>query len=185
MGMGVDEQTGGSMRIEYTGRQLEVPAPVRALAERKLRKLERILPGITNAHVTLRADRHGQTAEVVVHSRHLDLTATEAGADIGASLKAALEKLLHQAQRRRGRRRDLVRRAVEQPAARPAPPGERAVKVIRSRGFVAKPMTMEEALLEMEARREGPLVFRDAEGSGVRVLYWRRDGNLGLIEPEA
>jgi hypothetical protein len=37
----------------------------------------------------------------------------------------------------------------------------------------------------METRRDGPLVFRDAEGNGVRVLFWRRDGHVGLIEPEA
>lgn len=176
------------MRIEYTGRQLEVPEGARALAERKLTKLQRILPGITNAHVTLRNDRHRQVAEVVVHSRHLDLTATQAGGDFAASLKLAIDKLLHQAQRARGRRRDRKRRGAEQrivPPAASLPASERPVRVIRSRGFAAKPMTMDEAVLQMETRKDGPLVFRDANGAGVRVLYWRKDGNLGLIEPEA
>lgn len=177
------------MRIEYTGRQLEVPEAARALAEQKLTKLQRILPGITNARVTLRNDRHRQVAEVVIHSRHLDLTATESGGDFAASLKLAIDKLLHQAQRARGRRRDRKRHGAEQrslpPAASPAA-SEREVRVIRSsRGFAAKPMTIDEAVLQMETRKDGPLVFRDADGAGVRVLYWRKDGNLGLIEPEA
>ena len=176
------------MRIEYTGRQLEVPEAARALAERKLRKLQRILPGITNAHVTLRSDRHREVAEVVVHSRQLDLTAREAGNDFAGSLKTALAKLLQQAQRARGRRRARHRRGADLlriPPVAAAPASEREVRVIRSRGFVVKPMTMDEAVLQMEARKEGPLVFRDADGLGVRVLYWRKDGNLGLIEPEA
>ena len=177
------------MRIEYTGRHLEVPQAVRNLAERKLGKLERILHGITNAHVMLRADRRRQVAEVVVHSRQLDLSATESGGDLGQALKTAIDKLLHQAQRAQGRRRDLRRREPVPPRAprkaAPPPAAERGVRVIKSRGFVAKPMTLDEALLQMERRREAPLVFRERGASGVRVLFWRRDGHLGLIEPEA
>lgn len=179
------------MRIEYTGRHLEVPEVVRRLAERKLRKLERVLPGITSAHVTLETDRHRLRAEVTVRSPQLDLSASQASAEMGASLKAAIDKLLQQAQRARGRRRDKKRRAS--PPARPArkapaPAGagaERELRVIKSGGFVAKPMTLDEAVLRMEDRRDGPLVFRDADALRLRVLYWRRDGHLGLIEPEA
>lgn len=178
------------MRIEYTGRHLEVPQAARKVAEEKLRKLEKILPGITTVHVMLGADRYSQVAELVVRSPHLDLAAKEAGADLAKALKAAIDKLLHQAQHAKGRRRDKKRReaAALRPARPlpPAPPAEREVRVIKSRGgFVAKPMTLDEALLQMETRRDGPLVFREAGSAGVRVLFWRRDGNLGLIEPEA
>jgi putative sigma-54 modulation protein len=57
--------------------------------------------------------------------------------------------------------------------------------VIRSRRFVTKPMTVDEAVLEMDASGDGLLVFRDAANERVKVLYRRKDGNLGLIEPEA
>jgi len=177
------------MRIEYTGRHLEVPEAARRLAEAKLRKLQKILPGITTVHVMLGADRYSQVAELVVHSPHLDLTAKQAGGDLAKALKSAIDKLLHQAQHAKGRRRDSKRRqAAASRPARPlasAAPSEREVRVIKSRGFVAKPMTLDEALLQMETRKDGPLVFRDAGGAGLRVLFWRRDGHLGLIEPEA
>jgi putative sigma-54 modulation protein len=177
-----------TMRIEYTGRHLEVPQSARRLAEQKLRKLERILPGITTAHVTLSADRHERVAEIVVHSPQLDLTAAEAGGDASRALKAALAKLLHQAQHAKGRRRDRQRHGAAAPRKAPATPqpaAERDVRIVRSRGFVAKPMTLDEALLQMETRKEGPLVFREPGAPGVRVLFWRRDGNLGLIDSEA
>jgi putative sigma-54 modulation protein len=175
------------MRIEYTGRHLEVPESARRLVEQKLGKLERILPGITAAHVMLSADRYQRVAEIVVRSPQLDLTAAEKGGDSGRALKAALDKLLHQAQHAKGRRRDKQRHA---PAPRRAPAprqpsADRDVKVVKSRGFVAKPMTLDEALLQMETRREGPLVFREPGAPGLRVLFWRRDGNLGLIDSEA
>jgi putative sigma-54 modulation protein len=137
----------------------------------------------------LRADRYLKVAEVVVRSPQLDLSAAESGGDAGRALKAAIDKLLHRAQRAKGRRRDKKRRAAAEPRTRPAappePPGEREVRVVKSRGFVAKPMTLDEALLQMETRRDGPLVFREPGAPGLRVLFWRRDGNLGLIEPEA
>jgi len=65
------------------------------------------------------------------------------------------------------------------PAEAPGP------RVIRSRRFAVKPMTIEEAALEVGASADGVLVFRDASTERVKVLYRRKDGNLGLIEPEA
>ena len=59
------------MRIEFTGRQTEVSPELRALTERKLRKLERVLHGISDVHVVLASDKHRQIAEVSVHSPHL------------------------------------------------------------------------------------------------------------------
>ena len=58
-------------------------------------------------------------------------------------------------------------------------------RVIRNRRRAVKPMTLDEATLEIEARGEGVLVFRDAGTERMRVLYRREDGHLGLIEPEA
>jgi putative sigma-54 modulation protein len=171
------------MRIEYTGRQLEVPSTLRGLAERKLRKLQRILPGFTHAHVTLHADGHRQLAEVTVHSAHLDLAAAEVRADLGASLKAAIDKVVQQAQRKSERRRDR-RRRTSVGTAGSAPTAEREVRVIKSGRPAAKPMTLDEAVLELDGRRDGPLVFRDAERGSFCVLFRRRDGHLGLIEPE-
>ena len=180
------------MKIEFTGRQTEVPVELRRLAERKLAKLSRVLPGITRAHVILTVDRHRQAAEISVHSPHLDLTAREATADLGASIGAVMDKLTRQAQRQVGRRRERGRVA----GARAAPPGKGAppeaqspevpsVRVIRSRRHAGKPMTVDEAAAEMLVREEGFLVFRDARTERVHVLFRRKDGNLGLIEPEA
>jgi putative sigma-54 modulation protein len=77
-----------------------------------------------------------------------------------------------------------LRRQRAAPA--PAPEaGDGEPRVIRSRRFVAKPMTVEEAALRVGSSEYGFLVFRDAETERVNVLYRRSDGNLGLIEPEA
>jgi putative sigma-54 modulation protein len=179
------------MTIEYTGRQTEVPQALRALAERKLKKLARVLGGITRVHVILSVDKHRKAAEVSVHSRRVDLSATEVSGDLAVSLANVLDKLARQAGRHVGKIRERKRRG----APRSAAAGPRVVaeaageggapRVIRSRRFLVKPMTVEEAALEMGQSREGLVVFRDAVTERVSVLYKRKDGNLGLIEPEA
>jgi ribosomal subunit interface protein len=105
------------MQIEFTARRTEIPARLRARAERKLKKLERDLQGITRAHVVFSVTRHRQVAEVSVHCpRRLALRAREEGADLPAALDAAMAKLIRQAHRRLGKRRERKRAA---PAARP------------------------------------------------------------------
>jgi putative sigma-54 modulation protein len=177
------------MKIEFTGRQTEVPEPVRLLAERKLQKLAKVLRGITRVHVVLSVDKHRQGVEVTVHSPHLDLTAAEETSDFASSLTAVMNKLNRQAQRHMGKLQERKRRPLREKATtrrEPVasdPPRAGAQRVIRSRRFVTKPMTVDEAVLEVERALDGFVVFRDAVTERLNVLYRRRDGNLGLIEP--
>ncbi|HLA78771.1 MAG TPA: ribosome-associated translation inhibitor RaiA [Vicinamibacteria bacterium] len=180
------------MQIDFTGRGVEVPDEIRGLAERKLSKLQRVLRGISHVHVILAADKHRQIAEVSVHSPHLSLTAAEESGDLGGSLSTVIEKLTRQAQRHTGKLRERKRRGGPRTTALWAgvvpsgdSRGEGLPRIIRSRRFVPKPMTVEEALLEVSASDDGFLVFRDAATERMNVLYRRKDGNLGLIEPEA
>jgi ribosome hibernation promoting factor len=177
------------LKIEFTGRQTEVPPEIRRLAERKIQKLSRLVPGLTRAHVTVIADKHRQIAEVSIRSKHLDLTAQDESSDIGAALSTVMAKLTRQVQRhlgrlrerkREGRERSRVARGAERPRG-----GDSAPAVVRSRRASLKPMTLEEAALEVGSREEGVVVFRDAATERMSVLFRRRDGRLGLIEPEA
>lgn len=181
------------MRIEYTGRQTEVPGELREFCERKLRKLAKVLHGITDAKVVLSVDKHRQIAEVSVHSPHLTLTAAEESSDAGASLATVIDKLTRQAQRQVGKRQERKRRGPSRATAvwsgilgpRAESGNDSGPRIIRSRRFMVKPMTVDEAALEVGGSDEGLLVFRNAATSRVNVLYRRKDGNLGLIEPEA
>ncbi len=178
------------MRIDYTGRKAQVSPEVRQLAERKLRKLEKVLHGITDVHVVLATDKRRQQVEVSVRSPRLSLTAAEEGADAGRSLATVIDRLTRQAQRHVGRVRETKRRrretalwngVVEASTA----PSEGARRVVRSRRFFAKPMTVDDAALQVASSEDGLLVFRDATTSRLNVLYRRKDGTLGLIEPDA
>jgi putative sigma-54 modulation protein len=181
------------MRIEYTGRHTQVPDSVKRLGDRKLRKLAKHLDGITDVHVILAVDKRRHTAEVKVLSPHGDLAASAESNDAAISLRTVMDKLIRQAERRVGKQR--VRKGgghsrptsvrTTPPPAVSAPREAPGPRVIRNRRFAVKPMTIEEAALEVGASADGVLVFRDASTERVNVLYRRKDGNLGLIEPEA
>ena len=181
------------MTIEITGRQTDVVPQVRALAERKLAKLARVLPGITHAHVVLGVDRHRESAEVSVQSPHLSLSASEVSGDMAQSVATVIDKLTRQAQRHLGKWRGRKRRVPRETAAWEGLLAQRGgngdggarPRVVRSRRFLVKPMTVDEAVLEVGGNEDGVVVFRDAATERVNVLYRRKDGNLGLIEPEA
>jgi putative sigma-54 modulation protein len=182
------------MKIEFTGRQTEISNEVRRLAERKLAKVARVLPRMTRAHVILTADKHRQVAEVSAHSRNLDLSAVEVSTNPRLSVSNAMEKLLRQAQRQRAKQKNRkgAGSARRPPASggprsglREAPESPQSPRIIRNRRRAVKPMTLDEATLELENRAESVLVFRDAGTERMRVLYRREDGHLGLIEPEA
>ncbi len=174
------------MKIEFTGRQTEVSVAVRRLAESKLQKLARLLPGVTRAHVILTADKHRRIAEVSLHSRNADLAAAAESNDARLSLSDAIAKLERQAEKEKTRRR--VRKGAASPRLAAPAPAEKAnggPRVVRTRRAAVKPMTLDEAALELGGRREGVLVYRDATTGRVAVLYRRPDGDLGLVEPEA
>jgi putative sigma-54 modulation protein len=143
------------MKIEFTGRQTDIPDEVRRLAERKLQKLGKLLPAVTRAHVILAADKHRRVAEVSVHSRQVDLAAVEVTTNPRLSVAGAIEKLLRQAQRQRAKRRE--RKGASSPRLAPAAVEREgdggAPRVVRTRRAAVKPMTLDEAALEMGAAR--------------------------------
>lgn len=178
------------MHIEYTGRHTEVGPALRQLAEKKLAKLAKVLPGLTNVHVILSVDKHRHSAEVTVHSPRLDLAAVEEDADLTTALSSVMDKLVRQAQKHVGKVRERKRRSRTDAVwsgvlSAPGGDGDGGTRVVRSRRFVAKPMTVDEAMAEVNSTDDGLLVFRDADTERLNVLYRRKDGNLGLIEPES
>ena len=183
------------MKIHITGRQLEVTDPLKMLIESKLGKLERFIDGITDIHVTLSVEKYRQRAEVQVHSRgNTYLTAVEESDDLYASIQQVIEKIHAQARKqhakRIGKRRRTARRegtATFNVLAR-TPVGELSEagagpRVVESQSFVVKPLSVEEAVQEIDGGHAEFLVFRNALNERVNVIYRRKDGNYGLIDP--
>ena len=179
------------MKITYTGRQVELaPAQLKKL-EARFAKIGKLLDGKREceAHVILSLERHLHIAEATVNYFNHQLVGVGSNSDLFNAIHSAADKLEKQAVKARTKWRD-TKRAPRKPASEaeseppaPAEPGrEPEPRVYRVNHHERrKPMTLDEALLEMDKNRDY-LVYRDAETDRVSVLVRRRDGHFDLVE---
>jgi len=184
------------MRIEITGRQIEVTPALREFASEKLRKLERLLDGPLDIHVVLAVEKHRHMAEIQVKSRTAVLSGTEESEDLYASISEVADKLERQALRHKekvtGRKRREGVRAADAAVVLDGGNGQTAAvdadtsgtRIIRSERYRLKPLTPEDAVLELDETGEDLLVYRDADTYRVNVVSRRKDGNFDLVDPE-
>jgi putative sigma-54 modulation protein len=177
------------MKITYTGRQVEIsPAQQKKLADR-FTKIGKLLDGKREceAHVILSLERHLHQAEATVNYYGHQLVGLGSSTDLFTAIHSAAEKLEKQCVKARTKWRDSKRTprkpASEAETERAAPAeGESERRVYRVNNHrKRKPMTLDEAVLEMDASRDY-MVYRDAETDKLTVLVRRRDGHFDLVE---
>jgi putative sigma-54 modulation protein len=177
------------MRIDFTGRQMDVSTELQKYTTQRLNKLSRLLRNNFELHVILTAEKHRRIAEITLSFRDHSLVGIETTADARSSINGALDKLERQAVTLMGKRRERKRRpkpasAVLLNVLRSERVEDDGHQVLKTDRVPIKPMTVDEAVDSLGAARTGLVVFRNAETERVNVLYRRDDGNLGLIEPE-
>ncbi|HEY0377112.1 MAG TPA: ribosome-associated translation inhibitor RaiA [Pyrinomonadaceae bacterium] len=179
------------MEFEYTGRHVEVTPALRAHVEDHFQKLSHIFNDTTaRAHVIMEVEKNRQIGEVLVHWREHTLTATDTNADMYLALTRAIAKIEKQALKLKKKIIDRKQNAKRTAAVAPEPDGQppveaspRTPRIVNARRYAVKPMTAEEAALRLSEEDDQFLVFRDADTDRIGVLYKRKDGNYGLIEP--
>lgn len=176
------------MKIHMTGRQIEVTEALKQAAEDRLTRLEKYLDGNGEAHVILAVEKRRHRAEIVVRDRRVTLSAAAETNDMYSTLNLVGDRLERQAKKRREKVKNERKREGKKASPRKlttvgklAPEGPRVIPVNAS---PVKPMSVEEALLQVHGTEKGFLVFRNSLSSRISVLYRRKDGNYGLIEPE-
>lgn len=189
--------------VRVQGKHLAVTEALRSYAVEKLSKLPRHFDQVQDAQVVLSVARdrnqgRAQVAEITVWCDGVVLRAEESSADMYASIDQAAQKLERQIEKYRSRMiekrrqdasRDRQRREQSaEVALRAGPPeapdGDRAPALVRTKRFAMKPMTADEAVVQMELLGHAFFVFRNAATQQINVVYRRRDGDVGLIEPE-
>lgn len=177
------------MKIEFTGRNFTVSPAIQKHTQEHFAKIDSILNNAIKAHIILSIEKHHRhVAEIVIHWKEHELTSTADATDMYVSVTQAINRLHRQAQKLKGKIIDRKHHAVATKLTTAVAPGDvtpskLAPRIIRSRRYAIKPMTPEEAMLNVASDGEQFLVFRDAETERIGVMYKRKDGNFGLIEP--
>ncbi|OQY26166.1 MAG: ribosomal subunit interface protein [Anaerolineaceae bacterium 4572_32.1] len=181
------------MQITIQGKNIEMTDRLHEYVEEKVARLDRYLPNITEVRVELssesaRSAGHRQVAQLTVRVKGKILRAEERTDDIFASIDAMLDKMHRQIARYKGKRRSKLR-AAEEPMFEEfydeyeEEEEDLAPRIVRIKRFDMTPMGEEEAVEQMELLAHDFFVFYNIQDEGINVLYRRRDGDYGLIQP--
>jgi putative sigma-54 modulation protein len=185
-----------ALEVEIIGRNMDVTDRIQEYVEKKVSKLDRFLTGIDEARVDLayvksaRSAADRQVAQITVRGKGFILRSEERADDIFAAIDTALDKMQRRIERYKGKRNrgrgdgksasDLAAPTYEEEETE-----EQAVTIVRRKRFFLVPMNEIEALEQMSLLgHENFFVFYNVETNAINVLYRRRDGQYGLIEPE-
>lgn len=183
--------------LSINGNNLEITQRVENYVEKKAGRLDRFMPNLTEIRVDLSAENtrsanERQVAQITVRDdRGTILRAEERSSDIFAAIDAVVDKLYRQIKRYRGKRQRRWRgsAAEEVWSGEPLPMEEEEEEgaeqtIVRYKRFPLQPMPTEEAIEQMELLGHDFFVFFSAEEEAINVLYRRRDGNYGLLQPD-
>lgn len=183
------------MQFEYTGRHMDVTPSIREHVEDHFQKLDHIFgnSSTARAHVIIDVIKNRHNAEIILHWREHTLTAKETNADMYGALTRVIGKLEKQALKLK--KKIIERKQDATPLSALTPQTEAPAldasaansgsqpRIISASRYRVKPMTAEEAAMSLAEDANQFVVFRDSDSSRVSVLYKRKDGNFGLIQP--
>ena len=176
------------MNIKYYGRFMDVSDSLRDYAEKKINKLDWFFGPDSEAQAKFTLERGGKNiAEITITHRGMLFRAEEISTDMYASIDSAVDKISRQIRRHRTKLDKKFRSPaplppVELPEDEPVAEEER--KVVKVKRFQVKPMSVDDAIMQMEQLGHSFYLFDNADTGKVCVLYLRKDGDYGLLEPE-
>lgn len=182
------------MELTIKGKNVEITDRLRDYVHKKIGKLDRYLPSITEAWVELavegaKAAQDRQVCQVTVRSSGMILRAEERSDDMFTAIDTVLNKMYRQIARFKGKRQNRWRGAGLTPEPLPAEFEEEEVeeeagRIVKSKRFPMTPMHPEEAVEQMELLGHDFFVFFNADEGQVNVLYRRKDGDYGMLQPD-
>ena len=172
--MHISEKGVDFMRYTITGRNIEVTPGLKAAVEKKIGKLEHFFTPDTEVFVALSAQKDIQKIEVTIPVKGNTIRAEESSTDMYVSIDLVEEIIERQIRRYR---KKLIEEEEEVPY-------DDEIQIVKTKKFAVKPVNPEEACLQMEMLGHNFYVFLNSETDQVNVVYKRKNGTYGLIEPE-
>ena len=175
------------MKFQYSEKKVRLPENVHAYAEKKVMKLARFFEEDAEALIVFSVEKNRNNVELTVHGAGTWFRASESTSDMFASIDAAVGTIEGQIRKNKTRlarrlRQDAFPRTAEETSfATDEPEGE--LTIVRAKKFYMRPMTREEAILQMNLLEHSFFAFRDQDNGGsFAVVYKRNDGGYGLID---
>ncbi|ATW28631.1 ribosome hibernation-promoting factor, HPF/YfiA family [Candidatus Formimonas warabiya] len=172
------------MKIILKGRNIEITDALRDYVEKRLGKLDKFFDEVNEAQVTLLVEKDRHRVEVTMPLNGLILRGEEETLDMYSSIDLVIEKLEKQIDKYKTRINRKVKNHSIKDIAVKLEDDRDEPRIVRTKRFAFKPMPVEEAIMQMNLLGHSFFVFSNGETDEVNVVYKRKDGNYGLIEPE-
>lgn len=176
------------MKVTIIGRKVTLRNNFKELVAKKLSRFDRIFDEDTEAKTVVTVEKNRQTVEITIRSREMIYRAEASADEMNAALDEVVDSLGSQIRRNKKRLEQKLRvsafDASEEPSAAEKETGEESYRVVRTKHFAVKPMSVEEAILQMELLEHQFFLFRNEETTEINVVYRRKDGGFGLLEPD-
>jgi putative sigma-54 modulation protein len=176
------------MNLEITGRKIEITPAIRSYVEDNLKKISKFFPQINEVNLILTVQKYRNIAELSIHTKNGMYTSVEETTDMYAAINTAFDKIKKQARRKRKKIISLHRKGKAEKQAISEKDEDLAItsspSILPFKGFSLKPLHIDEASTKLGMSEDIFLVFRNAANDKINVIYKRKDGNHGLIEPE-
>lgn len=174
------------MRINYTARHTKISEEMKQYCEKRIQALEKMLGHPIDADILVSVEKYRHKVEINLKTKMATLNTVEETHDMTSSLAGAFDHLEKRVKKEREKLREKKRRKIREAENYPSlvEEGDRPKKVIRSRNYMMKPMSLDEARMQLETYKEGVFLFRMMGTESWAVLFRRKDGNYGLIEPK-
>ena len=175
------------MKFQFSEKQVKLPGNVHAYAEKKVMKLARFFEEDAEALIVFSVEKNRNNVELTVRGAGAIFRAKESTSDMFATIDAAIGSIENQIRRNKTRlakrlRKDAFVRSADETSFA-AEPAEDELSIVRMKSFYFKPMTREEAVMQMNLLEHNFFAFRDEDNGGTfAVVYKRNDGGYGLID---
>ncbi len=170
------------MHITVTFRHMESSEPLKRYAEEKTKRIEKYLEEPIEVHWVLSVEKIRHMAEATVVAKNISINAREETQDMYSAIDLAIDKLEKQVKKHKEKVKNHKHTENVKTYMPAVTETEKTPKVVKIENMFVKPMTLEEATLQMELSKRNFLVYTDSTTSTINVLYRREDGNFGLIE---
>ena len=181
------------MKVDFIARKVDLNEETKQLAEKKLAKIRKYFNDIIDTRVEVEQERHLHNVDISVKGKDFDIQSSAQHKELSSAIQEAVDKLEIQARRAKARLKDHKKRrgsvakadagwAVDVLERDSIGGGE--PRIVERSSIPIKPMSIEEAALQLDGSTQDFLVFRNSTNNKVNVIYRRDDRNLGLITPE-
>jgi putative sigma-54 modulation protein len=175
------------MKVTIIGRKVNLRNHFKDLAVKKLSRFDRIFDEDAEAKVVVTLEKNRQTVEITIRSRGMFYRAEKTGSEMNAALDGVIESLGNQIRKNKKRLVKKIHSAGVDTLLQDGDSenGEKEdFRIVRTKHFAVKPMNVEEAVLQMNLLEHQFFMFRNQESGEINVVYRRKNGGFGLLEPD-